>query len=109
MTNYTKTVTPASYAPLIFRQLANPKKWAILQYLGKAKIGTVSIVTYRCQLGQSVCSRYLRDLAAAGLVTKVRIGSVRFYEINQRAWAAVGRCLKTIDGGPAPSPAVSCA
>lgn len=97
MRNDQNTTTATDCSPLVFRQLANPKKWTIYQYLGKAKFATVSITAAKCQVEQSLCSRYLRDLAAAGLVMKVRIGTVRLYEINQRVWRAIGRCLKTVE------------
>jgi DNA-binding transcriptional ArsR family regulator len=105
---YGMTTTDASaFAPQVFRQLANPTRWAIYQYLGKAKIATVSVVQRKCSVSQSLASRYLRDLASAGLLLRVRIGSVRLYEIDQRSWVAVGRVLNSVAEESTPFPTVS--
>jgi hypothetical protein len=76
------------YPPHVFRQLANPTKWSIYQYFSKAKFATVAAVQRKCAVSQSLASRYLRDLAAVGLLVKICVGTVRLCELNQHVWIA---------------------
>jgi predicted transcriptional regulator len=73
----------------ILKQLINPKKRAIVEYVYLSKYSTAKVIQQRCQINQPTVSRYLMALTAAMLLKKERVGSNTIYQINTKVWSTV--------------------
>lgn len=68
----------------VLKALAHPDRLAILDLMGAAPKGklTVKAIYDELELQQPIVSRHLAILKNAGVIHKLRVGQMVFYELN---------------------------
>lgn len=70
----------------ICRQLSNPNKLALIQYVQLSRFATAAVIQRKLSYSQPTVSKYLNALTQCQLLTREKIGSSILYSVNLKTW-----------------------
>ena len=81
---------------VICRQLANPHKVAVIDYIRYSGMATASVIQRKLSFKQSTVSKYVHALTECGLLVREKIGYSIVYTINQKTWCKFNDYLSNL-------------